>query len=53
MTEFGLGRSKRDTDMLSWVEVVHQSPMVYNYTIPDGIPTWVKMRATNKGIKLE
>ena len=52
-SEFGLGRSKRDTYLKPWEDVPHRSPMIYNYKIQDGIPAWVKLRVTNHGIFLK
>ena len=46
-----LGRSELDTALLYWTDVGmagHQVVMV-TVDIPDGVPTWVKVRATNNG----
>lgn len=54
--EVALGRSPLDTDVLGWTQLVDQSDSmqglghgVVEVTIPDGLPVWLKLRATDGG----
>ncbi len=53
--DFALGRSPRDTFHVHWIRHYEVDPLVnffmVNYTIPDGIPAWVKIRAVNNGME--
>lgn len=51
----GLGRSERDTALLLWTDVATASGYTevnVSVDIPDGVQTWVKVRATNNGTQL-
>lgn len=53
--ELGLGRSPLDTDALDWQPLINQSDTmgvglaVSEVDIPDGVPVWLKLRATDRG----
>lgn len=44
-----LGRTPRDTLILPWREVDMGGYVEVDVVIPDGVPTWVKLRARNNG----
>ena len=48
--EFGLGLSTKDTYILDWTTMEDHSRVHYEYCIPDGVPTWIRIRATNNGL---
>ena len=49
--QFGLGRTKRDTDMLQFRPIPAENTSVYYpFDIPDGIPAWIKLRMTDAGM---
>ena len=53
--ELALGRSQLDTDVLRWTVLINQSDSedgmaVINAEIPDGLPVWLKLRATDEGL---
>ena len=45
-----LGRSQLDASLLSWTAIDNRGSGTIVAEIPDGIPTWVKLRATNNGM---
>lgn len=52
--EVALGRSSLDTNVLSWTPLVNQSDSarglgVVEVVIADGLPVWLKLRATDGG----
>ena len=47
--DFALGRTPRDIDILPWQPQSTAEYIEIKYKIPDGIPTWVKIRAINNG----
>lgn len=53
--EVALGRSPLDTNILRWTPLVSQSDSprslgTVEVEIPDGVPVWLKLRATDGGI---
>lgn len=51
--EVALGRSPLDTNVLIWSPLVNQSDSVSDFVevaIPDGLPVWLKLRATDEGM---
>ena len=50
--EVALGRSPLDTNVLTWSPLVNQSDSSSDFVevvIPDGVPVWLKLRATDEG----
>lgn len=45
-----LGRSQLDTGLLPWTPIDSDGSGVIVADIPDGVPAWVKLRATNNGM---
>ena len=44
-----LGRTEHDTELLAWTGVGTAGNGIVTVVIPDGVDTWVKLRATNNG----
>ncbi|XP_070573748.1 uncharacterized protein [Ptychodera flava] len=44
---FGLGKSPRDVYLLDWKRESNITHIAYPFCVPDGVPTWVKIRAMN------
>ena len=44
-----LGRTEHDTAILGWTGVGTSGNGMVTVDIPDGVDTWVKLRATNNG----
>ena len=49
---FGLGLGPSDTSVLDWTSVTATSsgPVTVSADVPDGVWTYVKLRATDRGI---
>ncbi|XP_078575736.1 uncharacterized protein LOC144861641 [Branchiostoma floridae x Branchiostoma japonicum] len=45
--DIGLGKSSRDVFIMDWYRHDNQTHVTMFYRIPDGIPTWIKVRAIN------
>ena len=48
-TQFGLGRSRRDTYLLKYTDVDDHEFVEVVHKIRDGIAAWVKIRVTDYG----
>ena len=44
-----LGRTEHDTAILAWTGVGTAGNGMVTVDIPDGVDTWIKLRATNNG----
>ena len=49
VVSLALGHTPRDTLILPWREVDMGGYVEVDVVIPDGVPTWVKLRARNNG----
>ncbi|XP_070573951.1 uncharacterized protein [Ptychodera flava] len=45
--DFGLGRSSRDVYIMDWLRESNITHIAVYFCVPDGIPTWIKIRAIN------
>lgn len=44
-----LGRTQYDTAILTWLSIDSDGTAAVNVYIPDGVETWIKLRARNNG----
>lgn len=44
-----LGRTQYDTSLLSWIPIDSNGTAAVMVYIPDGVETWIKLRARNNG----
>ena len=47
--ELCLGRTTRDCRILDWYSYPYSPTLTHVYRIPDGVPAWLRLRATNNG----
>ena len=48
-TECGLGRSRKDTYLMGYIDADDTENVNITYCIQDGIPAWVRIRITDMG----
>ena len=48
-----IGRTPRDTSLLGWTNLQLGGSGLVTVVIPDGVPSWVKLRAINNGKEVD